>query len=815
MKKLSLLLLLFIPLFSRAQQLGELMNMLLEKMPDEVRQSLPPDRLNNRPFPELRRKHSIQANDLLKVSPNKQPGWRGEEEIYVLDSFYTYEIDPLTNEQVPVSRFFNTHNEQALLITQVHQYYDHESNSWENELYLAFEYDSLGRELVRIARRWSSYFGDWQNQQQTLTHYNDKGHPIEKIGSWWHFPTSTWQESERTQFVYGHMDRLIQQVVQIRENSSWKNQQRHLFSYSIQGDTLEVLTQLAVQPDVWINNSRRSKGYDGSGNNFEHLYEFWDPDHGWTPSSRETYSYNQQHQVTELILRYWSPWQSQWINAMRRAYAYNGMDKASSIVQQYWDYEEDVWVNQDAYDLSYDADGNLKDAYHKYWWPVEFGLVPEYRYLIDYNDSGDTSELTYQVWRRHLAVWQNMFQISLRYDSAGHIKTMTAKSWDSETESWQFEARLVLTYVSPGLLSAIYEQSWNEDQQQWLNSARTLREYDTEGRVVLIALDYATEDQGWIHESRTFYDYNTSGQLAIVTMQYYQLAAASWHNVWRNIYHYNGGLMSEEFEEEWDQAANRWKSYYKTNYLYDSEDRLVEEMRQILDVEWRNLYRRLLWWDAAGNQVEEISQHWLTGTQAWQNNNRQTWEYDGDGLLSLYTDYYTDIEPGNDWRPVYKEEYHYDSLMLLTETHSFSFVNQDYWELITVHYYAYNSAEQATEVVTKHRAPLAWDWKNHGQHLYFWSKMLINTREEVSAAGLDCFLQNPYPGNGPVRCEGLEGGREYELLLFNEGGMLLSARRFVNGMSLGETAGFSPGIYWMILRTGGKTVHAGKVVMGL
>lgn len=791
------------------------MNLLLEKMPDEVRNSLPPDRSKKRPFQEVRRQRPLQASALLEVSPARQPGWRGEEEIYVLDSFYSYEINPLTNEQFPVSRFFNNHDEQARLVSQVHQAYDRASNSWKNEMYLEFEYDSLGRERVRIARRWSSYFGDWQNQHQTLTYYNDKGHPIEKINSWWHFSTSTWQENERIQYVYGHMDWLIQQILQIRENNTWRNQQRQLFSYSIQGDTLEVVTQIAEQADVWINNGRRSKGYDGSGNNFEHLYEYWDPNHGWAPSSRETYSHNQQHQVTEMILRYWSPWQNQWINAMRRTYAYNGMEKTSSIVQQYWDYEEDVWVNQDAYELSYDADGNLKDAYHKYWWPVEFGLAPEHRYLIDYNESGDTSEFTYQIWRRNLAMWQNIYQISLRYDSAGQVKTMTAKSWDVQTASWQFEARLVLEYVSPGLLSAIYEQSWNEGQQQWVNTARTLREYDALGRVILIALDYATQALGWIHESRTFYDYNSSGQLAIVTMQYFQLSANSWHNSWRTIHHYSGALLSEKLEEEWDEDAQRWKPQNKTQYLYDAENRLAEEIRQILDIEWRNLYRKLFWWDAAGNQLLQISQYWMTDTQAWQNNNRQTWEYHSNGLLSIYTDYYWESAPVGAWRPVYKEEYQYDSLLLLTETHSFNYVNQGDWELMTVQYLTYNTAEQVTASVTKHRAPIAWDWKNHEQDLYFWSKMLISAREEVSAAGLDCFVQNPYPGSGPVRCEGLEEGREYELLVFNEGGMLMTSRRFVNGMSLGESANFAPGVYWMILRSEGKTVHAGKVVMGL
>lgn len=112
-------------------------------------------------------------------------------------------------------------------------------------------------------------------------------------------------------------------------------------------------------------------------------------------------------------------------------------------------------------------------------------------------------------------------------------------------------------------------------------------------------------------------------------------ASHTWDYIHRNIYDYNS-FYKEDGNLSSNYTGSGWINDENTkDYVYDSNHRLLEATIEGWNGSWRDYYKHLYTYDAAGNLLTQTDQVWLSG--AWRNSYHSGFTYSGNQrTLALY-----------------------------------------------------------------------------------------------------------------------------------------------------------------------------------
>ncbi|MBN3035745.1 MAG: hypothetical protein JW861_09170 [Bacteroidales bacterium] len=157
----------------------------------------------------------------------------------------------------------------------------------------------------------------------------------------------------------------------------------------------------------------------------------------------------------------------------------------------------------------------------------------------------------------------------------------------------------------------------------------------------------------WSLFNRTINTYNQDNKISELVQVMYD---NRWENYSFRAYRYdNDHLLTEEFEQFWNDAALMWEDNYRLSYYYDESQHLRELLHQnIYDGNIRNSLREFISYYPDGLQKEKIVQQY--SEKGWEYFSRNTYSYAGNLLSREVISNWVDEA----WEPAFQYEYAYN-----------------------------------------------------------------------------------------------------------------------------------------------------------
>lgn len=205
-----------------------------------------------------------------------------------------------------------------------------------------------------------------------------------------------------------------------------------------------------------------------------------------------------------------------------------------------------------------------------------------------------------EFWRLDSVVRFGMIEI---IDSVAYLKT-------------------ILTYNEANrTIDSEYFKKIPDQDEEWKKDTRTLITLNNKNQQIQSILFIGYEEE-WEAVERTDYTFNDDDKNEVTTVFHWNWNSSVWVNNNKTEFEYNSqGLVIEELHYNTDNETNNWKLFYKNDIVYNTNNEIIEYTRS----------------------------NWNYQIAMWDNSYMYTYEYD-DGIRSFYVYNWDSIH----WTPISK-----------------------------------------------------------------------------------------------------------------------------------------------------------------
>jgi hypothetical protein len=232
-------------------------------------------------------------------------------------------------------------------------------------------------------------------------------------------------------------------------------------------------------------------------------------------------------------------------------------------------------------------------------------------------------EVLYMDWANN--AWLNDDKIIKTYNANSFLIEDLELDWD--VDHWVNAAKMVYTNNVMGQPTEIMIYMWDPVEEDWIQVAKITQNYDAQYRPTeMISQMYYGGI--WMNMIKYEYVYDTS---TLVTLNAYEWDMMN--NVWsisnRMVYNWNGELLMQVLHEVYD--GGEWYNEQLRTFTYNTVPCCIEELHQLWDgAIWVNEFRETPTYNANWMEIERLFETWYG---SWENDELQTYTYDGDGNL--------------------------------------------------------------------------------------------------------------------------------------------------------------------------------------
>lgn len=235
--------------------------------------------------------------------------------------------------------------------------------------------------------------------------------------------------------------------------------------------------------------------------------------------------------------------------------------------------------------------------------------------------SGNVIEQLDREWNMGEQNWVNSTRNGMSYDGSNRLVSDTAQTWD--TDHWVNASLTTYVYSGGGneLSETIY-QVWQGSA--WVNSMRSVPTYSG-GRIVS-STSQTWSGSAWVNSNLQTFTYDGSGHLTEMLTQQY--SGQTLINLFKSEFDYDGsGNQVLQVNSQWESSA--WSVFDSDTSKYASG--LLMERVHFVNLS-SSLTRTNYSYDGNENLVEEISQS-AFGPDTWFNTSRTVYVYQVSGIF--------------------------------------------------------------------------------------------------------------------------------------------------------------------------------------
>lgn len=193
--------------------------------------------------------------------------------------------------------------------------------------------------------------------------------------------------------------------------------------------------------------------------------------------------------------------------------------------------------------------------------------------------------LTEEITETYEDFWQNESRITYDYDFNGNVLEMLGQEWNGY--DWEDAMRVTYTYEDDVISEDIYQYY---SDGQWVNlmkeaytynddvwtvlvwewngttwSSSVLNTYTREGTTIVHVMQYM-ESGAWQNDEKYIYTLDFDENITEILMQ--DWVDPEWVNSERTTYLYEGGVYTDQYEQEWNGGS--WSDEYHYTFEYDA-----------------------------------------------------------------------------------------------------------------------------------------------------------------------------------------------------------------------------------------------------
>jgi hypothetical protein len=289
---------------------------------------------------------------------------------------------------------------------------------------------------------WSAGDSAWIPQQGSFYRYDEKGQlQEEEIKS----PDGgSWSSRRKRVLFYDSRDKPVKQLYLSYDSDThvWDTVNQSLYRYSAAGSLLETIVQV-YDNGSWKDNIRYSNDYNDSGQKTCYLVSKRDPaDTGWVPQYRHLYSWEGSLQ-SGYVKQVYDTASGSWHNDYKVEYSYNPQELLASQNLSDWDDSAGTWIEQSLIGFSYDDNGRITLKLYQTWQTDHWSNTARYLYT---RERPDTTDILFQVWNATDSAWHDNYRFIYSFDACGNLISETGQVLDNGL--WINDYR-VENHVSP------------------------------------------------------------------------------------------------------------------------------------------------------------------------------------------------------------------------------------------------------------------------------------------------------------------------------------------------------------------------------
>lgn len=188
---------------------------------------------------------------------------------------------------------------QTKLESQIYQYYDASSNTWQNSQGNNFVYDVNNNLASNTNVLWNT--GTWSMVDRLNYVYNANNKVILETAQNWDSSLNQFINDYKTTNTYNANYKITQLLTQNWNGFAWINTRKTDINYN----GLLILNALEYSWDgfQWVNNSRYTPSY--SGNNLTQYIKEIYSNSIWVNDEKEVYTYNSDNKRLTNLIYYW------------------------------------------------------------------------------------------------------------------------------------------------------------------------------------------------------------------------------------------------------------------------------------------------------------------------------------------------------------------------------------------------------------------------------------------------------------------------------------------------------------------------------
>ncbi len=238
------------------------------------------------------------------------------------------------------------------------------------------------------------------------------------------------------------------------------------------------------------------------------------------------------------------------------------------------------------------------------------------------------------------STWSNSAKQTQTFDASDNVLTTVAQNWHASTSTWVNAAENVYTW-SGGNLQNYINQSWDTVGSAWLNVSKYLYTYDAAHNMLTsIRQNWNSSTSLWVNNLQTTYTYNINNKVTSEIGQTWDTATHAWLNDYKYTYTYDATntYVLTKVNQSWNSGSSTWDNVNQHIYTYDGmNNRLTDLAQSWIGAIWENGSLATFSSFIAQLPQVEVYQIWNSGTLAFENNNKHTYTYNGENLLTSET----------------------------------------------------------------------------------------------------------------------------------------------------------------------------------
>lgn len=238
-----------------------------------------------------------------------------------------------------------------------------------------------------------------------------------------------------------------------------------------------------------------------------------------------------------------------------------------------------AWGTHNKLQYEYDGSGRMILSTHYNFDPGTNDIVPDYQNQYTYDNLNRFSEIIRYNWNVDSSDFILSHKHVYSYGTNQLVDTLLRYNWYSYSSTWGEITRKFYTYNSSDLLTLELTRGWDFINSVWVNGQKTEYVYNSNNKLTL-KLTHHWQSNNWFSGGKETFTYTSNNLVDTATIFTKDASTNSFKPFLKKGFLYDAqDRMVDQTDVMWNSAQSIWYIFDRTTYQYNNDNDISEIMR--------------------------------------------------------------------------------------------------------------------------------------------------------------------------------------------------------------------------------------------